>query len=119
MSTFNYNLLVRRNMQEETTEELIEINDEDTLVQYLLDELFKYFFHPIEWDVVELFKARDYDALVDKFPFNDNEGRLALTKLFNNFKNNDYKAVIKGINSYLSSTQYKYITYQLIEKGQA
>ncbi len=118
MSSFNYNLVIKQALDEEVIN-TIEINSEEELIQYLLDELFKFFFHPIEWDVVELFKARKYDELEFKFPYNDNEGRMLLKRIFAALSSNDCKGAIKSVNSYLAITRYNYVSYELVEKNPA
>lgn len=118
MSSFNYNLVIKQTLEEEMVS-TIEITSEEQFVQFMLDEFFKYFFHPIEWDVVELFKSRNYDELEFKFPYNDNEGRLLLKRIFAALKSVDCKGVVKSVNDYLAITRYNYIKYELVAKNPA
>lgn len=118
MSNFNYNLVIKQSLEEEVVK-TIELNSEEEFVQCILDELFKYFFHPIEWDVVELFKARNYDELEYKFPYNDSEGRLLIKRIFAALSSYDCKNAVKAVNSYFAITRCNYITYDLVEKNPA
>ena len=118
MSSFNYNLVVNQSLEEDVVT-TIELNTEDEFVQCILDELFKYFFHPIEWDVVELFKARNYEELEYKFPYNDGDGRLLIKRIFAALSSLDCKGAVRAVNDYLAITRCNYITYSLVEKNPA
>lgn len=116
MIGFNYSLVIKSALEEETTR-IIEINSADEFSQFISDELFKYFFHPIEWDIVAIFKEKKYDELIYKFPYTDKEGKTYLKQVFDGLNANDFQSVIKNLNSYLSITRYNFISYELINRN--